>query len=375
MFDADRAERSLPKGEADPTPVIRVGARRVGSGEPVYIIAELSANHGGDYGRAAELVKAAATAGADAIKLQTYTADGLTLDSDEPPFLVGTGTPWSGRRLHDLYAEGSMPWEWQPKLKRLAEAHGLQCFSTPCQLDAVDFLLQMDVPCFKIASFEMVDHDLVRAVASTGRPLIISTGMATMEEIDDAVTAARGAGASELALLRCNSAYPAPPSEFDLRTINHMAVTWGVPVGVSDHSLGIAVAVAATALGAALIEKHLTLSRQEPSPDSAFSLEPDEFAAMVRAVRETEAALGGLRYGPSPAERSSVAFRRSLFVVAPVSPGQTLTAANVRSIRPGDGLAPKYLPMVLGRCATREIRPGTPLSWELVGAPAQDYQT
>jgi N-acetylneuraminate synthase len=366
MSDADRVEI----GEHVPAdaPVISIGGRRVGHGEPVYIIAELSANHAGEYSRAAALVRAAAAAGADAVKLQTYTADGMTLDRDDAPFLVGSGTPWTGRNLHALYAEGSMPWEWQPELKRLADSCGLQCFSTPCQLDAVGFLLEMGVPCFKIASFEIVDHALVRAVAATGLPVIMSTGMATMEEIDEAVAAARAAGATQIALLRCNSAYPAPASEFDLRTITHMAATWSVPVGLSDHTLGTAVAVAATALGATLIEKHLTLSRDDLSPDSSFSLEPDEFAAMVHAVRETEAALGGLRYGPSPAEMSSLAFRRSLFVVARVSEGEVFTAENVRSIRPGNGLAPKHLAAVIGRCATRPISPGTPLSWELVGA-------
>jgi pseudaminic acid synthase len=369
MSGADRPDADVSATSKAGAPVISIGGRRVGGGEPVYIIAELSANHAGKYARAAELVEAAARSGADAVKLQTYTADGLTLDSDEPPFLVGSGTPWSGRRLHDLYLEGSMPWEWQAGLKSLAEARGLQCFSTPCQIDAVEFLLELDVPCFKIASFELVDHALIRAVAATGRPVIMSTGMATMDEIDEAVGAARAAGAKEIALLRCNSAYPAPPTEFDLRTITHMAATWSVPVGLSDHTLGTTVAVAATALGAAVIEKHLTLSRQEPSPDQAFSLEPEEFAVMVRAVRETEAALGGLRYGPSPAEMKSVPFRRSLFVVAPIAEGEVFTAANVRSIRPGDGLAPKHLPMVTGRRATRALRPGTPLSWELVGAP------
>lgn len=369
MSGADRPDADVSATSKAGAPVISIGGRRVGSGEPVYIIAELSANHAGKYARAAELVEAAARSGADAVKLQTYTADGLTLDSDEPPFLVGSGTPWSGRRLHDLYLEGSMPWEWQAGLKSLAEARGLQCFSTPCQIDAVEFLLELDVPCFKIASFELVDHALIRAVAATGRPVIMSTGMATMDEIDEAVAAARAAGAKEIALLRCNSAYPAPPTEFDLRTITHMAATWSVPVGLSDHTLGTTVAVAATALGATVIEKHLTLSRQDPSPDSEFSLEPDEFAAMVRAVRETEAALGRLRYGPSPAEMKSVPFRRSLFVVAPIAEGEVFTAENVRSIRPGDGLAPKHLPTVTGRRATRALRPGTPLSWELVGAP------
>ena len=253
-----------------------------------------------------------------------------------------------------------MPWEWQPELKRLAEARGLQCFSTPCQLDAVEFLLEMDVPCFKIASFEIVDHALLRAVAATGRPMIMSTGMATMEEIDEAVATARAAGAREIALLRCNSAYPAPPSEFDLRTISHMTATWSVPVGLSDHTLGTTVAVAATALGATLIEKHLTLSRLDPSPDSEFSLEPDEFAAMVRAVRETEAALGGCATVPRRRRRAAWRFAARYSWSLPVGEGEMFTEENVRSIRPGNGLAPKYLPMVTGRCATRAIRPGDP---------------
>ncbi|MGA8015815.1 MAG: pseudaminic acid synthase [Candidatus Dormiibacterota bacterium] len=366
MLDAD--QRGIATGESRGARTITIGRRRIGPGEPVYIIAELSANHGGDFESAAELVRAAARAGADAVKLQTYTADGMTLRSDRPPFRVGDASLWRGQLLHDLYASAAMPWEWQPELKRLAEASGIQCFSTPCHVDAVPFLVdELDVPCFKIASFELVDHALIEAVARTGRPMIMSTGMATLEEVDEAVTAARKAGATQLALLRCNSAYPAPASEFDLRTMAHMAATWGVPVGVSDHTLGTTIAVAAVALGATLVEKHLTLDRRRPTPDAAFSAEPDEFAAMVRAVRETEAALGGLRYGPSESEKASLAFRRSLFVVASVAAGELFTPENLRSIRPALGLAPKHLAAVIGRRAACSIEAGTPLSWDMVG--------
>jgi pseudaminic acid synthase len=366
MLDADLRQIDALRGDAART--ITIGGRWVGPGQPAYIIAELSANHEGDFENAAELVRAAARAGADAVKLQTYTADGMTLPSDQPPFRVGGGTPWGGKLLHDLYSRAAMPWDWQPKLKRLAEASGIQCFSTPCQVDAVPFLVnELDVPCFKIASFELVDHALIEAVARTGRPMILSTGMATITEIDEAVTVARSAGATEVALLRCNSAYPSPVSEFDLRTMTHMAATWAVPVGISDHTLGIAIAIAAVALGATLVEKHFTLSRRTEAPDAAFSLEPQEFAAMVRAVRETEAALGGIRYGPSGAERASLAFRRSLFVVVPVARGEVLTPTNVRSIRPGYGLAPKYLADVIGKRAKRSLDAGVPLTWEMVG--------
>jgi pseudaminic acid synthase len=347
---------------------ITIGGRRVGPGEPAYVIAELSANHGGDLEMASELVRAAARAGADAVKLQTYTADGMTLRSDQAHFRAGDSTLWRGQMLHDLYARAAMPWQWQPELKRLAEASGIQCFSTPCHIDAVHFLVdELDVPCFKIASFELVDHALIEAAARTARPVIMSTGMATMEEVDEAVTVARRAGATQLALLRCNSAYPSPVSEFDLLTMAHMAATWGVPVGVSDHTLSTTVAVAAVALGATLIEKHLTLDRRRSTPDAAFSLEPDEFTVMVKAVRETEAALGGVRYGPSESERASMAFRRSLFVVAPVAAGEVFTADNVRSIRPAWGLAPKHLAAVIGRHATASIEAGAPLSWDMVG--------
>ena len=346
---------------------LKVGTRAVGDGHPVFVIAEISANHGQDLERARELVRLAAAAGADAVKLQTYTPDTMTIDSDRPPFVIGPGTPWSGRTLYDLYGEAYTPWEWHEALRDEAEGAGVQFLSSPFDRTAVDFLDELGVPAFKIASFELVDHQLVEYAASKGKPLILSTGMATHEEIDEAVGVATRAGAAGVALLRCNSAYPAAPEEMDLRTISDMQRRWRVPVGLSDHTLGLAAATAAIALGASVIEKHFTVSRAEPGPDAAFSLEPSEFAELVAAVREVEATLGSVRYGPSPRERSSLVFRRSLFVITDIRAGERFTEENVRAIRPGDGLAPKELSRVLGRTAAVDVARGTPLSWELVG--------
>jgi N-acetylneuraminate synthase len=279
---------------------------------------------------------------------------------------VGEGTLWAGRTLYDLYAEAYTPWEWLPELQAAAAQHGLDLFSSPFDHTAVDFLAKHDVPAYKIASFELVDHELIRYAASKGKPLILSTGMATAKEIDDAVRVAREGGAAGVALLRCNSAYPAPPEEMDLRTIPDMVDRWRAPVGLSDHTVGVTAAVAAVALGACILEKHFTLTRDEPGPDSAFSLEPKEFAALVLAVREAEAAAGSVRYGPSDREQPSLAFRRSLFAVQDVRAGDPFTEENVRAIRPGQGLAPKELPRVLGRRAAADIERGTPLTWELV---------
>ncbi len=331
-----------------------------------YVIAELSANHNRDIDAAIELVHAARDAGADAVKVQTYTPDTITLKSDRDPFRIAGGTLWDGKLLWDLYKEAYMPWEWQPRLKEEAERLGLHFFSTPFDFTAVDFLEELEVPAYKIASFELVDLPLIRKVAATGKPLILSTGMATVSEIEEAVAVARDAGAEQIALLRTNSAYPAPPDEMDLRTIPHMAEMFGVPVGLSDHTLGIAVPVAAVAMGAALIEKHLTLSRSVPGPDSAFSLEPQEFKEMVEAVRTAERALGGVRYGPTPKEQASRVFRRSLFVVKDVRAGEPLTPENVRSIRPAHGLHTRHYDEVLGKRARVDIAAGTPLSWDLI---------
>ncbi|MDA0243799.1 MAG: pseudaminic acid synthase [Chloroflexi bacterium] len=344
---------------------IEINGRRIGPNEPTYIIAELSANHGHDFEVAVKLVEAAKAAGADAIKLQTYTPDTLTIDSNQPYFQI-KGTIWEGYNLYKLYDEAYMPWEWQPKLKQIANELGLDLFSTPFDDTAVDFLQEMNVPAFKIASFENVDLPLIRRVAQTGKPLILSNGMATLAELDEAVQTVREAGGEQLALLKCVSSYPAVPAQMHLRTIPHLAAAFGVPVGLSDHSMDVAVPVAAVTLGACIIEKHFTLSREMKGPDSTFSLEPDEFATMVAAVRTAEQALGGVQYGPTAAEKSSQTFRRSLFVVADMAEGELFTEQNVRSIRPGHGLHTRYLSDVLGRKANRPIERGTPLTWDLI---------
>lgn len=275
-------------------PRIKIGKRVIGEGLPTYIIAEMSANHNQSFEEASRIAFAARDCGADAIKLQTYTADTITINCDNYHFRIGGGTIWDGRKLYDLYSEAATPWSWQPKIKKLAEELGLDCFSTPFDNTAVDFLESIEIPAYKVASFELVDTSLIKYIARTGKPTIISTGMATLEEIGDAVKAFHEGGGTQLALLKCTSAYPAVPNEINLRTIGDMESRYNVPVGLSDHTLGISVPVAAVAIGACIIEKHLTISRQSPGPDSKFSLEPDEFKEMVRAVRDAEAALGGV---------------------------------------------------------------------------------
>jgi pseudaminic acid synthase len=346
---------------------MRIGRRSIGRAEDVYVIAELSANHNQNFDRALEIIQAAKHAGADAIKLQTYTPDTITMQSDKDCFRIGGGTLWDGRNLHDLYAEAYTPWDWQPRLKQVANELGLDLFSSPFDPTAVDFLEQMDVPAYKVASCELVDIPLIQKMARTGKPLIMSTGMATEEEIGEAVQAARGAGATEIALLKCTSAYPASPEEMNLKTIPELSRRFDVPAGLSDHTMGIAVPVAAVALGACIIEKHLTLSRSDPGPDSAFSLEPDEFKAMVDAVRIAEKALGQVHFGCSPRETNSLKFRRSLFVVKDMKQGELFTSDNIRSIRPADGLHTRHLAEVLGKHASKDVQRGTPLSWDLVG--------
>jgi N-acetylneuraminate synthase len=345
---------------------VQICDRTIGPGQPVYIIAELSANHHQDFERAGRLIDAAKDAGADAVKLQTYTPDTITIRSNRSEFRVTGGTIWDGRSLYDLYGEAFTPWDWQPKLKQMANAAGLALFSSPFDETAVDFLEQMDVPAYKVASFELVDIPLIRKMARTGKPLIMSTGMATAEEIEEALAAARQAGATEIALLKCTSAYPSPADKINLRTIPELTRKFGVLAGLSDHTIGIAVPVAAAALGACIIEKHLTLSRADHGPDSAFSLEPEEFRTMVDAVRFAEKALGVAQFGPSAPEQASLLFRRSLFVVENVQSGETFTTNNVRSIRPAHGLHTRHLPEILGRRAVCDIARGTPLSWDLV---------
>ncbi len=344
---------------------IRIGERIIGIGQPVYVIAELSANHHQEFDQALEIVRAAKDAGADAIKLQTYTPDTMTIAAAGREFQI-EGTIWHGRNLYELYGEAHMPWDWQPRLKQAANDLGLDLFSTPFDASAVEFLEKMDVPAYKLASFELVDIPLIRKMASTGKPLIMSTGMATLEEIDEAVQAARDAGTEEIALLKCTSAYPAAPEEMNLRTIPELSRRLDVPVGLSDHTLGIAVPIAAVALGACIVEKHITSSRAIPGPDSAFSLEPAEFKAMVEAVRTAEKALGEVKFGASQKENTEKIFRRSLYVVREMKSGEIFTAENVRSIRPGLGLHTRHLPEIIGRHAACDIARATPLKWEMV---------
>ncbi len=345
----------------------QINGRSIGPGSPVYIIAEMSANHGQEFDQAVSIIHAAKEAGADAIKLQTYTADTLTLACKSRHFQIGKGTIWEGKTLHELYGEAFTPWEWQPKLKQIANGLGMDLFSSAFDASAVDFLEAMDVPAHKIASFELVDLPLIEKMAGTHKPMLLSTGMASIEEIDEAVQTARNAGADQIALFKCTSAYPAPPESMNLATIADMAARFGVPVGLSDHSLGIAVPVAAVALGTCMIEKHLTLSRSVPGPDSAFSLEPHEFKEMVQAVRAAEKAVGEISYAEQGHESATRMFRRSLFVACDVRAGETASTDNVRSVRPGNGLAPKHLKDVLDHKFTQDIAQGTPLTWNLIG--------
>ncbi len=345
---------------------MKINEKNVGNGNPVYVVAELSANHGGSLEKAKETIRAAAGAGADAIKVQTYRADTVTIDCDNDYFTIRGGTIWDGANLYSLYEEAHTPWEWHGELQQVAQECGLGFFSTPFDNTAVDFLEELNVPCHKVASFEIVDLPLLRKVGSTGKPVIMSTGMASKEEVQEAVNALKGAGCGELILLKCTSAYPADPADANLRTLPDLAKEFGCPVGLSDHTTGIAVSVASVALGACLIEKHFTLSRADGGPDSSFSLEPAEFTQLVESVRIAEQSLGEIRYGGTESEEKSKAFRRSLFVVKDVSKGEVFTAENVRVIRPANGLMPRELDNVLGKTAVRDIAFGTPLSLALI---------
>ena len=341
-----------------------VDGRPLGDGHPVYIIAEVSANHGGSFETAREMIRAARDAGADAVKLQTYTADTMTLDSDAEPFVIRQGTIWDGRTLHDLYQEACTPWEWQPDLKRWADELGISLFSTPFDSTSVDFLEAMDVGAYKIASFEITDVNLIEYVASKGRPVIISTGIAEETDIREALAACRRAGNEQIALLKCTSSYPAPLDEMNLRMIPDLARRFSVLSGLSDHTLGAETPVVAVALGARIIEKHFILDRSMGGPDAAFSLEVDELAAMVEAVRNAEKLLGTVDYTLSEKARRAREFSRSIFVSADVTAGDEFTAQNLRSVRPGFGLPPKHLPELMGRRAARDLAMGTPLRWE-----------
>lgn len=332
---------------------------------PVFIIAEMSANHGQDFDRAVKIIEAAHAAGADAIKLQTYTPDTITIDCDSDLFTI-KGTIWEGRTLYDLYGEAYTPWEWFKPLKAVADKLGLTFFSTPFDFTAVDFLEELDVPCHKVASFEMVDIPLIKKIASTGKPVIMSTGMATEAEIEEAVDAFKEGGGTELALLKCTSAYPAPPEEMNLRTIPYLAEKFGVTAGLSDHTLGIEIPIAAVAAGAKVLEKHFCLGRDEDGPDTSFSLEPAEFKAMVDGVRKAEKALGTVHFAVTDKQKDSLRFRRSLFVVADMKAGEPFTEHTVRSIRPGDGLHTRHYEEILGRPATRALKRGEPLDWDMI---------
>jgi N-acetylneuraminate synthase len=347
------------------TAPIAIAGRMIGPDQPPYVIAEMSGNHNGDIGRALALIDAAKGAGADAVKLQTLTADTITIDHDGPGFVIEGGL-WHGRRLYELYQEAHTPWDWHPRLFERAREVGITIFSSPFDPTAVEFLEKLGAPAFKVASFEIVDTPLVARMARSGKPLIISTGLASPEDITDAVTAAREAGGREIILLHCTSGYPTPASQMHLRTMPDLAAAHGTLVGLSDHTMGTAVAVAAVALGACVIEKHFTLARADGGVDSAFSLEPDELARLVADCRDAWSALGSVHYEEVEAEAAGRDHRRSLYVVADVTKGETLTPENVRSIRPGHGMAPKHLYEVLGKPAARDLKRGEPLAWELI---------
>lgn len=342
---------------------ITIAGRRIADDEPPFIIAELSANHLGDIDRALKAIDVAADCGADAVKFQTYTADTLTIDVDNELFRIKGGL-WDGRTLHDLYGEAYTPYEWHEKLFEHARERSIIPLSTPFDRTAVDLLHSIDAPAYKIASFEIVDLPLIALVASQGKPVIISTGMANLSEIQEAVSTARKHGNGEIALLHCTSAYPAPFYDARLKTIPHLAEAFSVIAGLSDHTPGTAAAVAGVVLGARVIEKHFTLSRSDGGPDSAFSLEPGELARLVSDCRNAWEAMGSVSYDLSESERGNEIFRRSLFVVEPVKSGEEITEENVRSIRPGYGMAPKHFPEVLGRRASRDLKRGQPLRWE-----------
>lgn len=348
-------------------PEFKIKDRTIGQGHPCYIIAELSANHGGSLEQALRIVRAAKEAGADAIKLQTYTADTMTLNVDNDYFRIRGGL-WDGQHLYQLYQKASTPWEWHEALKKEADRLQMHCFSTPFDETAVDFLESLDVGAYKVASFELVDDPLLIKIAQTKKPVIMSTGMATLDEIQHAVNVLSAHGTNELALLKCVSAYPAPAEEMHLRTMADMRLRFKCPVGLSDHTLGFTVAVAAVALGAELIEKHIKLNEEDDTPDTAFSMIPDAFGAMVKALRMAESALGQVRYQLTAQESKSLVFRRSIFVSQDIKKGQAFSRENIRVVRPGHGLSPKYYTQLLGKKAKQDIARGTPLMEMMIDA-------
>lgn len=346
--------------------MITIANRNIGGNNPPFVIAEMSGNHNHSLARALDIVDAAAKSGAHALKIQTYTPDTMTLDLDEREFHIGDpNSPWAGISLYQLYAQAYTPWEWHAPIFERAREVGLIAFSTPFDDTAVDFLESLNVPCYKIASFENTDLPLIRRVAATGKPMIISTGMASIAELDETVKAARAAGCKELALLKCTSTYPAEPEDSNILTLSHMESLFECVVGLSDHTLGMGVAIASVALGASIIEKHFTLSRADGGVDSMFSLESTELAQMVAEIDRAWRALGKVNYGITAAENKSLAFRRTLYVVKNLRAGDELTLKNIRAIRPGMGLPTKYVDIILGKKISKDVAAGTPVSWSL----------
>lgn len=346
---------------------MKIGGREIGPGHRPYLIAEMSGNHNRSLERALEIVDAAAASGADAIKLQTYTADTMTLNVDAPGFVIDDpDSLWFGRQLYDLYHEAHTPWDWHGPIIDRAASHGMHCFSTPFDDTAVDFLEGLGVPAYKVASFELTDLPLVRKVAKTGKPIILSTGMASIAEIDEAVRTARAAGNEQLALLKCTSTYPATPENSNISTIAHMRDAFGLAIGLSDHTMGCGVAIAAIALGAVLVEKHFTLRRADGGVDSAFSLEPEEFRRLREEADRAWQAMGRITYGGTSAEEKSRIYRRSLYIGRDLKAGEPLTAESLRIIRPGHGLPPKFYDELLGRCVRNDVSAGTPVRWDMI---------
>lgn len=345
---------------------LKIGNRLIGKGQPAYIIAEMSANHAGSIENAKRIIRAAKESGADCVKIQTYTPDTITIDCDNEYFQINKGT-WKGENLYQLYGKAYTPWEWQKELLEEAKKVGIDFFSTPFDFSSVDFLEEIGVEFYKIASFELVDLPLIRYVASKKKPMIMSTGMSTLGEIEAAVKTAKEAGNDQIALLRCASAYPAITDQMNLKTMVNMAEVFNVPVGLSDHSMGSVGAVTAVALGASIIEKHFCLDRAMENPDSVFSMNPEEFSSMVRDIRQAQRAIGTVSYGPTEQEASNIVFRRSVFCVKDIKKGEEITTENIRIIRPGYGMEPKYYEEILGQRALRDIKRGTPMELSMVG--------
>lgn len=345
---------------------IKIGSRCIGEGEKTFIVAEVSANHLQDYDRAEAIIRAAKEAGADAVKLQTYTPDTITLDCDNDYFQITQGTIWDGTTLHKLYEEAYTPWEWQPKLMKLAAELGMECFSSPFDATAVDFMRKMDMPAYKVASFEINDIPLIRKIARIGKPVIFATGIAYLEDIERALRVCKEEGNEQIVLLKCTSTYPSPYEDMNLKVIPNMAEVFGCLTGLSDHSMGTAVAVASVALGAKMVEKHLTLSRTDGGPDAAFSMEPTEFKKMTEEIRIVEKALGKVTYELTEKQKKSREDGRSLFVVRDIEEGEAFTEENVRSIRPAFGMHTMYYDEIIGKRARKNIAKGTPLDWKYI---------